>query len=432
MQFSDQSETATADRCSSRPEFLTTPSSAGYSYPASFASQALATPPTFMSDAIEFVYALTKARDDTPLIKTRKVVWTVQVFLGGLLNAIFFAYALNSNDWWSVGAGTFGVCCATLLVVYMAATKSMSQPFTVFIVVVSCLNMSLVDLGTLSAMHPRLWPLFITIIDILLALRFPDWMTHVVVLWVVLHLVVTHCERWLRFGLLDLSPMLSYSRRVAICACAHPPCAVPLENMLSDLLTHLFVFLMDYAITRHFARNLFSEENKIAAATGAAQQVSACLARFDLDQAETVLARRSPELPAELLGSLQVLLGNLRLYRPFLPDALFERPDASATAARSSPGAEHPAAARQQQAMLAASMMAAASTTPVPGSAQGRASIVFTDIVGSTALWAQDAPCMLRAMETHNTTVRAALEALRGYEVKTIGDSFRAAFASLD
>eukprot|EP01062_Namystynia_karyoxenos_P021298 TRINITY_DN18093_c0_g1_i2.p1 TRINITY_DN18093_c0_g1~~TRINITY_DN18093_c0_g1_i2.p1 ORF type:complete len:1397 (+),score=184.81 TRINITY_DN18093_c0_g1_i2:100-4191(+) len=64
----------------------------------------------------------------------------------------------------------------------------------------------------------------------------------------------------------------------------------------------------------------------------------------------------------------------------------------------------------------------------VPPPPSGEATIVFTDIVGSSRMW-EASPCgMNDALELHNEVIRAALRAAGGYEVKTIGDSFMAAF----
>eukprot|EP01063_Lacrimia_lanifica_P009089 TRINITY_DN16118_c0_g1_i1.p1 TRINITY_DN16118_c0_g1~~TRINITY_DN16118_c0_g1_i1.p1 ORF type:complete len:1159 (+),score=277.46 TRINITY_DN16118_c0_g1_i1:36-3512(+) len=61
---------------------------------------------------------------------------------------------------------------------------------------------------------------------------------------------------------------------------------------------------------------------------------------------------------------------------------------------------------------------------------EGSVAIVFTDILSSSALWAAHPDAMKVALEAHDATVRQALDRCMGYEVKTIGDSFMAAFDS--
>eukprot|EP01065_Artemidia_motanka_P018779 TRINITY_DN2212_c1_g1_i4.p1 TRINITY_DN2212_c1_g1~~TRINITY_DN2212_c1_g1_i4.p1 ORF type:complete len:784 (+),score=173.41 TRINITY_DN2212_c1_g1_i4:380-2731(+) len=97
---------------------------------------------------------------------------------------------------------------------------------------------------------------------------------------------------------------------------------------------------------------------------------------------------------AQLQEGFLVLTRQLREYRSFLPPAVL--------------------AAHRQEA-----------SPP-----QGTVAIVFSDIVGSTKLWEADAECMTESLELHNAVIRKQIEKFRGYEVKTIGDSFMVAFGS--
>lgn len=58
--------------------------------------------------------------------------------------------------------------------------------------------------------------------------------------------------------------------------------------------------------------------------------------------------------------------------------------------------------------------------------------VVFTDIESSTALWAEAPLAMSAAVETHHRIIRSLLEMHHGFEVKTIGDSFMAAFCQIE
>ncbi|KAL6246577.1 hypothetical protein RBB50_006815 [Rhinocladiella similis] len=69
----------------------------------------------------------------------------------------------------------------------------------------------------------------------------------------------------------------------------------------------------------------------------------------------------------------------------------------------------------------------AQSTTAPP---QGSLSIVFTDIVKSTAMWEKNSSAMSRAMSLHDASIRSLITRNQGYEVKQNGDGFMIAFAT--
>eukprot|EP01065_Artemidia_motanka_P003412 TRINITY_DN11638_c0_g2_i1.p1 TRINITY_DN11638_c0_g2~~TRINITY_DN11638_c0_g2_i1.p1 ORF type:complete len:1231 (+),score=379.58 TRINITY_DN11638_c0_g2_i1:97-3693(+) len=100
---------------------------------------------------------------------------------------------------------------------------------------------------------------------------------------------------------------------------------------------------------------------------------------------------------ASMTSSFAAMVSSLREYRSYLPLAILARIDGE--------GEEE--------------------VDPPAGSM----TIVFTDIVGSSKLWECNPEAMNEALEKHNDVVRRRLRAARGYEVKTIGDSFMIAFA---
>ncbi|KAI1619024.1 nucleotide cyclase [Exophiala viscosa] len=66
-----------------------------------------------------------------------------------------------------------------------------------------------------------------------------------------------------------------------------------------------------------------------------------------------------------------------------------------------------------------------ATAAPPP---EGNLSIVFTDIVKSTAIWEKDAAAMVEAMAIHDIMIRDLTKENDGYEVKQNGDGFMIAF----
>ena len=68
------------------------------------------------------------------------------------------------------------------------------------------------------------------------------------------------------------------------------------------------------------------------------------------------------------------------------------------------------------------------SDIPPPPAKDNEITIVFTDIQNSTLLWAANDMAMSDSLYKHNTTIREAIRAYSGYEVKVIGDAFMLAF----
>ncbi|KAL3161919.1 hypothetical protein ABBQ38_009004 [Trebouxia sp. C0009 RCD-2024] len=64
----------------------------------------------------------------------------------------------------------------------------------------------------------------------------------------------------------------------------------------------------------------------------------------------------------------------------------------------------------------------------VPGQENEEITLVQSDIEGSTEIWEWDSQVMQRALDTHDTVLRALLARYYGYEVTTEGDSFTMAF----
>ncbi len=63
------------------------------------------------------------------------------------------------------------------------------------------------------------------------------------------------------------------------------------------------------------------------------------------------------------------------------------------------------------------------------GQPSGTVTFLFTDVEGSTRLWAADAEAMSASLLVHDSILRDAIEAEGGYVFTTAGDSFAAAFS---
>src|SRR6266545_2385109 len=103
------------------------------------------------------------------------------------------------------------------------------------------------------------------------------------------------------------------------------------------------------------------------------------------------------------------------------------------------PPAERPAFLKAARAELATDELAVAAQpieSPVaaepPAGPQpaGTVTFLFTDIAGSSQLWAEHPAAMRLALARHDALLRTALEAHGGAVFKTVGDAFHAAFAT--
>jgi predicted ATPase/class 3 adenylate cyclase len=68
-------------------------------------------------------------------------------------------------------------------------------------------------------------------------------------------------------------------------------------------------------------------------------------------------------------------------------------------------------------------------TADQPAPPSGTVTFLFTDVEGSTRLWAADSDAMSASLLVHDGIVKEAIESAAGYVFATAGDSFAAAFA---
>jgi len=61
----------------------------------------------------------------------------------------------------------------------------------------------------------------------------------------------------------------------------------------------------------------------------------------------------------------------------------------------------------------------------------GTVTLLFTDIEGSTRLWEQQPDVTTSALRRRHELLRSAIESAGGFVIKTAGDAFCAAFATV-
>eukprot|EP00755_Sulcionema_specki_P021053 Sspe_Gene.73438::Locus_44330_Transcript_1_1_Confidence_1.000_Length_2349::g.73438::m.73438 len=269
-----------------------------------------------------------------------------------------------------------------IFLIYIYKTKTVPQKAAKVWLLSLCVQYLLSDIMTGGEMD--FWVVTIVILDVLLLLQFGGLLFIGFRAVIVLYLALKSLEDAYEFGL------YFYVDEGLLRRC---------DPISSSVAFGLFLiraacFLIDFNITRTFSHGLFTERERMQRTIDMAERIAQCFVLFDLEQAEAVLEERSDDGP--LRDAYRKLLENLQEYRPFLPDSLF------ATNSSSTSHSQRPLDSPR--------------------------AFVFTDIQSSTTLWETYQGSMKRALEIHNTIMRECVAATRGYEVKTIGDSFMVAF----
>ena len=279
--------------------------------------------------------------------------------------------------------------------------KEMPVPLVATVLYGQAFGVFVYDLGGRTIGNPG-WPMLVVVIDLMLVLQLPTKYTFGLVAFTVVYLVTVAVEESFRFGLLDIPGFGTQEVRREyfedMLACDTLPC--PVSFPPNNLAATLMVFLMDYIITRGFATTVMKEQAAMQRTISAVQEITALLAKYDVDGVARMLDARKALLPPEMLATLETMELNLRRYRPYLPAALFDRDD----------------------------QMSVQSVVAAPGAHSEAVTVVFTDIRSSTSIW-EDAPDGMRdGLWIHNSVMRTAMQTFSGYEVKTIGDAFMVAF----
>ncbi|KAJ9472403.1 Adenylate cyclase [Diplonema papillatum] len=350
---------------------------------------------------------------DTPEERMRKnILFPVTV----VVIASQFAFAVqrvHRLHYTTVVLNSLRVVLCGFLAVYMIATKRLPIP-----VAEVCLSLAAILFSycgdVLGYGKEEMWTLMIVIMDGILMSGCRPIVAGAVVLMTVVYLSVKTFEEGFGLGIYSAIPE------------SWTPGLRPDEpqddvsRTFFVLLIRVGVFVTDFLMTKKFAYGMRKEQQNATRSAVLAQDIAAALVQFDLDTAQRLVGDGEDDLRC----AFRALLANLRLYRPYLPDALFNEPPVDKAAAGQPGGCSNrgPASYKTQR------------TRHVPpGLHEGSVSIVFTDIQSSTPIWEAMTAAMRDAMDIHNDTMRDCLQRHRGYEVKTIGDAFMVAFdTSLD
>ena len=168
------------------------------------------------------------------------------------------------------------------------------------------------------------WPMLILVVDMLLVMEVPSrysaWFVGATVVW----LFLMGCEESFRFGLFDLPGLFPYegehSRRALILEkadCEFLPCKTPFPPL--GLFPTMFVFLIDFFVTRRFAHNVLKEQESMRRTISVVQEIASLLAGYDVEQVAEMLDVHGGDLPEGMTAALWRLEKNLRMYKAYLP-----------------------------------------------------------------------------------------------------------------
>ena len=183
------------------------------------------------------------------------------------------------------------------------------------------------DLNGRTIYNPE-WPLLVLVIDMLLVMQVPTRYTLGLVCFVVVWLFLLGVEESFRFGLYDLPGLPSQEGefgRLALASeklvCTKLPCVAPFPQ--SGLITAFSVFVVDFIVTRGFAREVLKEQASMERTINAVQEIASLLAGYDVEKVAELLEEHEHELPVGMTVALRALEKNLRLYKAYLPQTCF-------------------------------------------------------------------------------------------------------------
>eukprot|EP00756_Hemistasia_phaeocysticola_P030127 Hpha_TRINITY_DN16274_c5_g3::TRINITY_DN16274_c5_g3_i1::g.15823::m.15823 len=102
------------------------------------------------------------------------------------------------------------------------------------------------------------------------------------------------------------------------CNCPSPPCSRSVTDAFLNTFIPGWLLLMDFYFTRGFSSGMRLQLRRVRSSIDVAVEIAAALARYDVDVAETAIAKGT-DLPEELAVSFRQLLSNLRSYKAYLP-----------------------------------------------------------------------------------------------------------------
>ena len=235
--------------------------------------------------------------------------------------------SLSYEEQWDIPAYFWGSVLISASCLYVVVSILCRRPLTTNMVLrvlsLQAVSLFIWDLVARGSGYFA-WPLLVLIIDVLLVMQVPSRYTLGLVSFTVVWLVVVGMELVFRFGLLEmpgLTPLEGkHGRREAytrMSDCSSPPCPAPFPP--HGMNNSIVVFVIDFVVTRRFARGILKEQATMERTINTVQEIASLLAGYDVERVAELLAEHHGQLPGEMAFALRSLEENLRVYKAYLP-----------------------------------------------------------------------------------------------------------------
>ncbi|KAJ9472400.1 Adenylate cyclase [Diplonema papillatum] len=354
----------------------------------------------------KFLLSPVLSDNDTPVVRVRKYVMVPILLANALVGLFFFAKHLESGQLPLLIFNLIRMVATTFVLGHTVVTKDIpdlvAEGSAVVVGIVFFIGSDFLSFGEYGT-----WAFLFLVMDATHLTFCRPAVTWGLCTVGVLYLIVKTIEEGPGLGIYDAVP--------ASWVEGAPPAQKGTTWMAYRFMTVPLVFLVDSFLTKMFVDGMRQEQAKATRHALMAKNIAAALAKFDLDKAERLVATSTIQHDDDMRAAFVSLLASLRVYRPYLPDALFT--------------AHHSPSVSSIPASPALRPQSSIKPRQVPaGLGRGKVSIVFTDIQSSTDIWEKHTAAMRASMDVHNACMRKCIAETNGYEVKTIGDAFMVAF----
>ena len=169
--------------------------------------------------------------------------------------------------------------------------------------------------------YANAWPMMVLVVDFLLVLQVPTRYSTIVVVCTLVYLVIITAEETWRFGLLDMPGLMPQEHRRSYVEsmgdCDVLPCKK--SGAVTQLVFAASVFVIDFIVTRGFARGFLKEQTSMQRTIATVQDIASLLAGYDVEKVAELLEEHGGELPEGMTTALRKLEQNLRVYKAYLP-----------------------------------------------------------------------------------------------------------------